>query len=355
MEMENWNIKALDDGYGDFKFDSTGKPDLIPAFSTTFRQKTDDNMLSKQEKGFKYVASEINGYKYVVGDYAMRLDPNLRWTGGENKHSDSRFPIILKTTLGLMCSGPREVVDILVMNLPIKYDTEERRKELTNIVKGNHELSISHDGINFSRKVITVEDVVIKKQPFGSLCDLMLNGMGEVEDYGIAKGFNVIVDIGARTLNILTINALDIVPELTTQTSDGMYTSYMQVGNYLESEFGGLIPDGKLPLIVKDKALRGKDLTPLIDRVYENQANTIINTLDKLFINSWNFVDNIIFTGGGAEILKGYFNGKFKGANTIFLDRYANVRGLRKYGLKLSKKRTKNTSTISAQIGSNKF
>jgi plasmid segregation protein ParM len=352
---ENWNVKALDDGYGDFKFDGTGKPDLIPAFATTFREKSDENMLSKQEKGMKYVASEINGYKYVVGEYAMKLDPNIRWTGGENKHSDSRFPVILKTALGMMTTGAREVIDILVMNLPIKYDTAERREELTKIVRGTHDVSVSYDGTNFQRRSIVVEDVIIKKQPFGSLCDLMLNGMGEVDDYSIAKGFNVIVDIGARTLNVLTVNALDVVPELTTQTSDGMYTSYMQVGSYLENEFGGLIPDGKLPLIVKDRELRGRDLTPLIDRVYANQANTIINTLDKLFINSWNFVDNIILTGGGAEILKPYFNGRFNGINTIYLDRYANVRGLRKYGLKLSKKRAKKPSTISAQIGSNRF
>jgi plasmid segregation protein ParM len=352
---ENWNVKALDDGYGDFKFDSIGVPGLIPAFATTFRQKSDDTMMGMQDKSMKYVASEINGYRYVVGDYAMKLDPNIRWTGGEDKHSDTQFPIIMKTALGLMSHSVMEKVDILVMNLPIKYDTPERREKLTNLVKGSHELAISHDGINFNRRNITVEDVVIKKQPFGSLCDVMLNGNGEVENIEVARGFNVIVDIGARTLNVLTINSLDVVPELTTQTSDGMYTSYMQVGNYLENEFGGLIPDGKLPLIMRDRELRGKDLTPLIDRVYQNQANTIVNTLDKLFINSWNFVDNIIFTGGGAELLKPYFKERLGSFNTMFLDRYANVRGLRKYGLKLTKKRTKAPTTISAQIGSNRF
>jgi plasmid segregation protein ParM len=351
--QENWNIKAVDDGYGDFKFDSLGTPSLVPAFATTFRKKSDEAMAS--DKTYRYVASEIDGQRYVVGDYAMKLDPNIRWTGGENKHSDNQFPIIMKTVLGLMCSGPREVVDILMMNLPIKYDTEDRRNTLTNLVKGTHEVAISHDGENFTRKIITIDDVVIKKQPFGSLCDLMLNGVGDIEDQDIAKGFNVVVDIGARTLNILTVNALDHVPELTTQTSDGMYTSYMQVGSYLENEFGGLIPDGKLPLIVRNKELRGKDLTPLIDKVYENQANTILNTLDKLFINSWNFVNNVIFTGGGAEILKPYLNNRLKSVNTIYLDRYANVRGLRKYGLRLSKKRTKNNSTISARIGSNQY
>lgn len=349
---ENSVVQALDDGYGDFKFDSLGNPELVPAFVTSFRKKGDDDFSTGKTKDIRYVAAEVDGVKYVVGDYAMKLDPNIKWTGGENKHSDNKFPILLKTALGLMCSGNKGTVDTLMMNLPIKYDTEDRRKALTDIARGTHEIAISADGVNFSKKIITVDEVVIKKQPFGSLCDIMLNSVGDIEDYNVAKDFNVIVDIGARTLNILTVSALDPVPELTTQTSDGMFTSYMQVGSYLEQKFGGLIPDGKLPLIMKDKSLRGLDLTPLIDRVYENHANTIINTLDKLFINSWNFVSNVIFTGGGAEVLKPYFLNKLPGVNTVYLDRYSNVRGLRKYGLRASKKKQVN---VSATIGNRKY
>lgn len=354
MENKNWVVEALDDGYGDFKYNSTGKPDLIPSFVSTFKEKSEEYV----NKELKYVASEINGYKYVVGDYAIKLDSNIRWTGGENKHNDKNFPILFKTCLGLMSQTNRKEVDILLMNLPIKYYTDDRIKLLTRITKGTHEVAISFDGKNFNRKVITIHDVVIKRQPFGSLCELMLNGNGDIEDYELAKGFNVLVDIGARTLNIMTLNSLDMVPELTTHTSDGMYSSYLQVGRYLENEFGGLIPDGKLPLIMKEKQLRGRDLTSLIDQVYENQANIIINTLDKLLINSWNFVDNVIFTGGGAEILKTYFDKDLYGVNKLFLDRYANVKGLRKYGIRLAKKRKKSLSpsnTIRAQIGSRHY
>ena len=350
---ENWNVQALDDGYGDVKFDSLGKPELIPSFVTTFRKKADDDFSSVNGKDLRYVACEVNGFKYVVGDYAVKLDPNIRWTGGEDKHSDSRFPILVKAALGLMCQSNQDTVDILMMNLPIKYDTAERREALSSIVKGTHEVAISSDGVNFNKKIITVDELVIKKQPFGSLCDIMMNNVGDIEDYRVAKAFNVIVDIGARTLNILTVNTLDTIPELTTQTSDGMFVPYLQVGNYLEDNFGGIIPDGKLPIIMKDKELRGRDLTPLIDQVYRNHANAILNTLDKLFINSWNFVENVIFTGGGAEVLKSYFHNRLKGVNTVYLDRYANVRGLRKYGLRLAKK--KRTGAVNAQIGSKKY
>lgn len=351
--MTHYNVKAADDGYGDVKFDSNGIPALIPSFVTSFKEKPQDEF-TNQSKELKYIAAEVEGRRYVVGDYAMKLDPNIRWIGGENKHSDYRFPILFKTTLGLMTTGPHEVIDMLMMNLPIKYDTPERRKLLEDIAKDTHEVSISHDGHNFVRKVITVENVVIKKQPFGSLCDVILDGNGEIVDKKLAKGFNVIVDIGARTLNILTVDCLEEQPELTAQTSDGMFSAYMQIGSFLESELGVMIPDGKLPVIINAKEIKGRDIQPLINQIYMQHANNILTILDRYLINAYGFVTSIIFTGGGTEVLRPYLEQAASNrANTMYLGRFNTVRGLRKYGLRQAKKLIKRpTGGIVAKVGS---
>jgi plasmid segregation protein ParM len=349
---KNYNVKALDDGYGDVKFDSSGIPSLIPSFVTSFKEKPSDEF-SNQNKELKYVAAEIDNQKYVIGDYATKLDPNIKWIGGENKHTDYRFPILFKTTLGLMTSGPHEVIDMLMMNLPIRYDTPDRRKLLEDIAQGTHEVSISYDGRNFIRKAITVENVLIKKQPFGSLCDIILDGNGDIVDKQLAKGFNVIVDIGARTLNILTVDALEEQPELTVQTSDGMFVPYTNIGQYLESELGALIPDGKLPSIIGAKEVKGRDIQPLINQAYMQHASNILTILDKVLINSYGFVTSILFTGGGAEVLKPYLEqAARKDVDTRFLGRYATVRGLRKYGMRQAKKTIKRPSGIVARVGS---
>lgn len=350
--MSHFNVKAADDGYGDVKFDANGIPALVPSFVTSFKEKPQDEFAS-QSKELKYIAAEVEGRRYVVGDYAMKLDPNIRWIGGENKHADYRFPILLKTTLGLMTSGPHEVIDMLMMNLPIKYDTPDRRKLLEDIAKNTHEVSISYDGHNFVRKAITVENVVIKKQPFGSLCDIILDGNGDIVDKQLAKGFNVIVDIGARTLNILTVDALEEQPELTVQTNDGMFSAYSQIGGYLESELGVLIPDGKLPVIIGAKEIKGRDIQPLINQIYMQHANNILTILDKVLINSWGFVTSVIFTGGGVEVLRPYLEQAAQRTNTLYLGRFNTVRGLRKYGLRTAKKQIKRpTEGVVARVGS---
>lgn len=339
---ETVNAKALDDGYGDTKYDGKGEPGLVPSFVTNFKPKPVSNF--EADKKLKYLACEVDGQRYTIGDYAMKLDPNISWMGRENKHADSRFPILLKTTLGLMTSGTNEVIDLLMMNLPIKYDTASRRMDLISLAQGTHEVKISTDGVNFVDKVVTVDAVMVKKQPFGSLCDLILDERGEIINPEMARGFNVIVDVGARTLNILTVDALEEQDELSTQTNDGMFTAYNYVGSYLESQFNAIIPDGKLPHIIQTRQIQNRDITPIIDRAYEMQANNILTILDKVLINSQAFVDNIIFTGGGAdkELLQPYFYQALgRDKNCIFLDRYSTVKGLRKYGIRTAKRNIK--------------
>lgn len=357
MSKENFIVRSLDDGYGDVKYQGKDEVKLLPSFVTTFREKpNDDFSRGRDNRHQPYIASEVNGLRYVVGDYAAKLDPNVKWVGGEDKHSDSRFPILLKTSLGLMTSRRQEVIDLLMMNLPIKYASEERREKLENLVKGNHQVGISYDGKTFSQRDITVENVSIKKQPFGSLCDLILDEKGEITNFELAKGFNVIVDIGARTLNVLTLDALEEQPTLTTQSNDGMFEVYRQIGDYLELETGGMIPDGKLPKIIRDREVKNLDITSLINRAYENHANSILTTLDRILVNSWGFVTSVVFTGGGSELLKDYIykEASKRNIHVFFLDRFSNAKGLRKFGIRQANKILKKQG-VSIKVGESSY
>jgi len=333
---ENINTKAVDDGYGDTKFNGNGTPSHIPSFVTPFKAKPTEDFSGASR--LNYVAIEIEGERYTVGDYAAKLDPNIRWDAADHKHTAPNFPILFKSALGLMCTGNEELIDLLMMNLPLNFDTPDRRAELMYAVKGTHHFKISTDGVYFVDKVITIGEVDIKKQAFGSLCDAMLDDDGEIMNVSLAKGFNVVVDIGSRTLNILTIDALEEQPSLSKQDNQGMYTPYIQIGTRLEEELKAPIPDGKLPTIIKTREIRNQNISTLVDAVFDNHASNIIGTLNKVLMNSWAFVNNVIFTGGGAEVLKPHLEKHLFGVNTIYLGRYSNVRGLRKYGIRKARK-----------------
>lgn len=333
---EHINTKAVDDGYGDTKFNGNGTPSHIPSFVTPFQPKPSEEFAGASR--LNYVAVEIDGDRYTVGDYATKLDPDIRWDAADHKHNTPNFPILFKSALGLMCTGNEELIDLLMMNLPLNFDTPERRAELMYAVKGTHHFKISTDGVYFVDKVITIGEVDIKKQAFGSLCDAMLDNEGEIVDASLARGFNVVVDIGSRTLNILTIDALEEQSSLSKQDNQGMFKSYIQIGKRLEQDLNAPIPDGKLPTIIKNREIRNRNISTLVDAVFDNHAANIISTLNKVLMNSWAFVNNVIFTGGGAEVLKPYLENQLQGVNTIYLGRYSNVNGLRKYGIRKARK-----------------
>ncbi len=336
-------IYAFDDGYGDGKCATDTDIFLLPSFCSTFRPKPVDEFHQiNQKEQYSYLAAEVNGQKYIVGQCASDLDENISWNGGINKHQDWQFPILLKTSLGLMAKTHRETVDMLVMGLPNKNYTKDRISLLEELICNKpHHIKLSMDGVDFFEREISVKQIEVKRQPFGSLCDLILCEEGELVNKDLARKFVVVADIGARTFNIYTSNALEPVPDLTTHTNDGMYTAFQNIANIIEEELQFSVPDGKIPGIIKKGHINGIDLGPAISQSYRMLAQKIKSALDKKLINSWAFVEMIVFTGGGSELLKPYLLPMFSDRKVMFLNRFSTVRGLRKYGVRQYKKTNK--------------
>jgi len=341
------SIWSLDDGYGDIKGSNGKFRILIPSFSTRWRSPSKKELVEGQEHKidpFDHLGVEINGEMYLVGKGAIEQDARITWSGSENKHTDSNFPILLKTALGVLAYDTKSVVvEPLVMGLPVKADeNQERHKLLEQIVCQNHKMKLYYADGKITENEVFIKQVVTKKQPFGSLMDVILDKGGEIKDKIIASQFNVVVDIGARTLNIYTIDALEPVNDLSDTTNDGIYTAYEWVSNYIEDKLGSPVPSGKIISIIQKKEIRGLDLVPIIQKSYETLANQIYRVVSTILVDSWVFVDRIIFTGGGSELLKQWLNKAFQGKNIMFLDRFATTRGLRKYGMRVAKQSGKN-------------
>lgn len=334
------NVVAFDDGHSVNKIFKGGQKIKIPSFITSDREISQEFSSSREKHSL--IVAEIAGERFVVGDKAAELDPNIQLNMGEQKHMDDSFIPLFKASLGVQAPTNHEVINILMMNLPINYYTEDRIEMLKRTAEGRHEVAISLDGKNFVHKCIEVEEVVVKRQGFGGFCDAIMDGNGEIADAKLASGFNVIVDIGSKTVNILALNRMNIVKELTTHTYDGMFSAYLEIGRKLENKLGGTIVDGQLPAIVQSREFKGKDIGILIDNEFARHAKFILNLLNNKFLRYWSSVSNVIFTGGGAEALEPYLKGKLpQGVNEKFLGQFSNAQGLWKFGVQLAKKKTK--------------
>lgn len=345
-------IFAYDDGYGENKLCNGTDTFIIPTQYTSYKPRPKNDFSENEVHPHDFISIEIDGEKYVVGKGAEEIDSSLKLVSGNNKHIDIGFPIILKACLSLMAQETNTKIDKLVMGLPVRaYKEQMRHNSLKNIVQQTHNVKVQlGNGQTFTRN-ITVKDLMIKMQPFGSLCDQILDKNGNITNKQLANEYNVIVDIGARTLNILTVDSLQEIPDLSDNTNDGMFSAYEKVGKYIENKFKHPIPTGKLPSVIKKGKINNVDLSPVIKKSYEILASQIFTVLDRMFVDHWAFVNNVIFTGGGAILLKKELTKLFADKRTIFLGQTNNVEGLRKYGVRMAQKEKQNNPQSATKVG----
>lgn len=351
MAIQVW---GLDDGYGDIKGFNGKDQVYFPSNVTNYKAKHETVLgeANKKVEPLSHIVVEFDGKKFLVGEGARKQDMSSTWVGGNNKHKDVLFPALAKTALAMLSEDYDEVtVDPLVLGLPVEHeDSETRHKLLNSIFWKTHEVKLTlADGSEFI-KTIRVKDVLIVKQPFGSFCDLIMDDEGNVNDPELATKFVSIVDIGAGTVNYLTLDDLDPMTDLTTHTNQGMYEAYTEIGRRIEEEFGKKYAPGKLPEVVKQGFIAGgHNIQGIVDEVFEIHASKIVSKWETMFRDSLQYVEVLILTGGGSIVLKSYLEKALAEYEfeVIFLGVHNTARGLRKYGLRQAKKKGKTVTRTS--------
>lgn len=341
-------VWANDDGYGDNKL-TDGETDLlIPSYVTTYRprMRQEIDSLTPPNPDDYIVIEYDDGKRYLVGQGAVQQDSRGSAILGDNKHLDKRFIHMWRACMGRLAKKEDTFVDVLVMGLPVDAEEDPERHELLqNLIVGQTHSFTLHLGDGTShRRNIQIKELVIKKQPFGSQCDIMLDDEGEVSDPEIASGYNVIADIGAGTFNVYALNKLEPVKDLSFHTNDGMFTAYDEVNETAILPITGTkLPDAKLPHVINvDKAIQGESLVDATAEAYDNLANTVVGIIEKSCKNSWSLIKRVIWTGGGSVLLRESIEHYMPKRNKVFLTRFSTARGLRKYGVRHYKKtRTK--------------
>jgi plasmid segregation protein ParM len=334
------NVWSYDDGYGDNKGSSQEKLICIPnaiaplRFNSTYDEILEGGeLLDKHDFSdelHKYIKSTVDGKDYTLGEYAIIQNKNLHWGGMENKHNDLFFPAMFKTFLGLMAEKQLETVDTLVMGLPCGSVTDERVEKLTELaLNGEHKSEITLADFKTVQKSVTVNNIIVKEQAFGSFSYILLDEYGQVENKDVAKQLILIVDIGSKTLNLYLVDSMNPVREVIDHTDDGMYSAYYKIGQSVQYTGG----TATLPIIVKTARYGERDITDIVDSEFMSLASNISNFILSKTRGFYNNINQIVFTGGGATILKDYLEQTFADKNTRFLNRFANAEGLRRYGL----------------------
>ncbi len=328
-------VIGVDIGYGFVKSYNGHDEVVFPSVVGIGRDISYLSQLSTYKSPLDTLALDYNGKKYFIGNYAIRQSSIPSRSLDIKKPEDLNTLLLFLTSLGIFAREPNQQFSV-VTGLPTNYILSYQ-DQLKNILAGEHHFSIHIKGKPEERQ-ITVNDIKIVPQPFGTLFNLVLDNNGEIADQEMTNKIVGICDIGFKTADFVVADSLEFVDRLSSSSNSGMVSAYEIIAAMIRSRYKIDKKDFELDQIVKNKSIKiagvNHDISDIVSEAYFNLAAKIKTELDSL----WDYreLDAIILTGGGGESLSEYLIPKFNNMMLVQDAQFANVKGFFKLAKNLA-------------------
>jgi plasmid segregation protein ParM len=267
-----------------------------------------------------------------VGELAL-LQSRVRWTLLDRSRVEDPSARLL--FLAALCDwadqGVREFQ--VVTGLPVKWYAD--RDKLVGQLSGRHfvERENGHRAVHR----ISVRDVLVVPQPFGSLFDAILDDEGQIVDEALARGRLGVIDIGTFTTDYVLVDGLRYVERGSGSIATGMSKAYELIGRSLLDSF-----ELDLGMHQVDQAVRRgsinifgekREIDWIAEPVFDAIAAEILAQAGSLWGDGRD-LDAVLVTGGGAIVLGERVREHYRHATILEDAAMANVKGFLKYGLR---------------------
>ena len=329
-------ILGIDLGFG-FTKATDGTRDIIlkSVIGEAEPQYVDSIMDQGPDEG--HVHLELDEGAVFVGELAERTSSLRTFTLDHDRFVTESSRTLTLAAASLLANGDEPVR--IVTGLPIST-FRAKQDELASRMHGRHSFVKVEPNGQRRRMSITVEDVRVIAQPFGSLYESQLDGAGRVADRGRLKEKIGIVDVGFQTSDFTVADGGRFLERASSSTDAGIGKAFAAISGKLREKSGVTVELYRLyeAMLNRRIKVRGNtfDLSRLIDHVLNQLATDLASEINRLWADEWD-IDAIMITGGGGSVLAPYLTPLLQG-NVLPVQeagdaRMTNVRGFHKYGL----------------------
>jgi plasmid segregation protein ParM len=330
------NVVGIDIGFG-FTKATNGKDTLV--FKSIFGEVTDiqfrEQLLSASSLE-EHLHVELEGEPFFVGELAERQSHVRSFTLDQNQFITNFAKIMAMAALSRLVSA-NDTIN-LVTGLPVSF-YRRHREELSGLLLGAHSL-ISLDSSGVRTEIpVTINQVRVIPQPFGSLFNLMMGETAELSDKRYVQGKIGVIDVGFRTTDYTISDKTKYSGRGSGSSESGIARAFAMIAVKLLEQTGVDVELYRMYDAVARGSIkiRGKtiDLRPLTEEAFSKLASAIATEVDRLWADDWD-IDLIVVTGGGGAVLAPYLQPLLSG-EVLAIDptadsRLNNVRGYWKYG-----------------------
>ena len=271
---------------------------------------------------------------YIVGDGVdgfarpiQRMD-FLRLSEGP----EARAMTYASLGLTLGAGGQHSVAIMVGLPVEVMINTplaKETRKGLREWLVGRHVFTLDRQ-----ETIVEVTGVDVMAQPAGSLLAWGMNDEGVwVRDPQDLESPTLICDVGFNTLDLFAIQKREITLKFTDGEREGIRRAAEMLMETIRSRY-----DVQVTRLQADAYLRSsspiftyaggsEDLTPYIQQALDSTAAQIGDFVETKVGNGRQF-RRILFTGGGAELLRGYLTKRYPHGEVVPQAVMANAHGL---------------------------
>lgn len=260
----------------------------------------------------------------------------------ESRVEDPFYKILFMAALSLSLGGSCTVEPVL--SLPPRY--YNRKEVVKDLLAGTYTFGVFDPKVKEWKTqtyVVPYELMKIIPEGMGTVCSMVLkpNG-GEYPNTDLHKKVVGIVDIGTYTTDLVMLDQLRLVKSGTDSIEQALSKLYQGIKEYADSE-SVTIHGYELDKAFKSgyflKSGNRVPLAPIIHRWAQNLSEAIVAAIRSKW-NGGDAVEQIVVTGGGAEVIAPFIMKAFKHARIVetpdnIEHYYTNAEGGYRFGMML--------------------
>jgi plasmid segregation protein ParM len=326
------SLNVIDLGNGDIKTANnlTNRVEVFPAVIGQFTTPP-SYKLTEQSRKLDCMSLIKDEKEYAIGNNAIKNCKIRNHDITEDKYVSDSTSILSNAALAMLSSQTYSVANVIVA-LPV-----HKMNVADNVIRMFQGQQFGGRLGYFGEyekvpKIINVDKVIAIEQPWGTLFKQILNERGEINKEKAKQGI-AIFDIGFKTNDGIVFRNLETIGRLTIHSKNGMYVAFEEIQSKINEKFGGLeVKVFEVPEIVRTGEVRGVKIPSIINDALYNLASNIVLEIKSKWADAWE-IQCIVFTGGGARLLKPYLQQAF--ADAIYEDNTSNAEGLLWYAKRM--------------------
>ncbi|MFA2694765.1 plasmid segregation protein ParM [Bacillus mycoides] len=325
-------VLVIDHGNGNVKMRSEVSKSVLPSL-LAFKRDVGDSFSSKKELELK--TYEIDGEQYVWGEDITKVKDVFATFGFQNRYNEPLYKALTSIALADLAQKSKiQATDdvIVITGVPSNEIGTEAANQLKEAFEGLHIVKINGKTVK-----VNIEEVVILPQPIGTVMGQYLTEDGYVANEKYEDIRVGVIDIGTGTTDLDSISGLRRENEFKSVEA-GMKHVYQMIADYINSknsnakvEYYHVEPffeSGKYKISERH----------IID--FEEEKKKAIFKVSELIKqgikNAWGTFDRfdeIIVTGGGAELFANDIQNLVGSVKISNKPQQANADGFFKYGM----------------------